>query len=151
MMQWRDLFTARQKLGLLTLLKVITSLSGVNAAKDFMGMALSRYSDIFNALCQWESSKTQVRHLFTRQAIPILWDFAEGSMLGEQAGDYSVTLETMCNVVDALRIGAPPGQTSQADARNLSLPDTSAAVWFTDPPYYDAIPYSDLSISSLCG
>jgi putative DNA methylase len=145
MMQWGDLFTARQKVGLLILLDAISRLTGLQSAREFMSLALSRYSDIFNALCQWESSKTQVRHLFTRQAIPILWDYAEGSMLGEQAGDYSVTLHTMCNVVDALRINELCGQTNQADACKSPLPDEGVSCWFTDPPYYDAIPYADLS------
>ncbi len=145
MMQWGDLFTARQKVGMLILLDAISRLTGLQSARDFMSVALSRYSDIFNALCQWESSKTQVRHLFTRQAIPILWDYAEGSMLGEQAGDYSVTLQTMCNVVDKLHINELCGQTNQADACKSPLPNEGVSCWFTDPPYYDAIPYSDLS------
>jgi adenine-specific DNA methylase/REP element-mobilizing transposase RayT len=145
MLQWGDLFTARQKVGLLTLVEGISELRGLQAAREFMSFALSRYTDIFNALCQWESSKTQVRHLFTRQAIPILWDFGEGSILGEQAGDYSVTLQTMQNVGDTLAFIDKCGQVNQADACDSPLPSESVKVWFTDPPYYDAIPYSDLS------
>ncbi len=145
MLQWGDLFTARQKVGMIVLVDAIAKLTGLQSARDFMSVALSRYSDIFNALCQWESSKTQVRHVFTRQAIPILWDYAEGSMLGEQAGDYSVTLQTMQNVVDRLHFNGLYGQTNQADACSYPLPDESVSCWFTDPPYYDAIPYSDLS------
>jgi adenine-specific DNA methylase len=145
MMQWGDLFTARQKVGLLVLVDAVSMLTGLQSARDFMSIALSRYADIFNALCQWESSKTQVRHLFTRQALPILWDHAEGSMLGEQAGDYSVTLQTMRNVVDRLHFNELHGQTNQADACSSPLPEEGVSCWFTDPPYHDAIPYSDLS------
>jgi len=41
----------------------------------YLGLALSRLSDICNALCRWEVTKTQVRNLYSRQAIPMLWDF----------------------------------------------------------------------------
>ena len=47
------------------------------AVAVYLGLALSRLSDICNALCRWEVTKTQVRNLFSRQAIPMLWDFAE--------------------------------------------------------------------------
>jgi putative DNA methylase len=112
----------------------------------FLAVSVSRFADIFNALCQWENTKNQVRHLFTRQALPILWDFAEGSALGEQAGDHSTTLATMVRVVDALvdsRLSS--GQVQLADAAEHPLPNETAPVWFTDPPYYDAVPYADLS------
>jgi len=45
-------------------------------------------SDISNALCRWETSKTQVRNLFGRQAIPMIWDFAETNIFAEAAGDF---------------------------------------------------------------
>jgi adenine-specific DNA methylase len=143
MMQWADLFTARQRLTMEFLRRAITE--ETQEVREFLALALSRYSDIFNALCQWESSKTQVRHLFTRQALPLLWDFAEGSPLGGQAGDFSTTLETMIRVIDGLPKNKGIAQSQQADSTASPLADDSAALWFTDPPYYDAIPYSDLS------
>lgn len=108
-------------------------------------LALSRFTDISNALCRWENTKTQVRNLFTRQAIPIIWDFAEPSTLGDQAGDFTVTLGTMIRVIEACSTIPNTGQVQLADASAAPLSRDSAAVWFTDPPYYDAIPYSDLS------
>lgn len=146
MMKFGDLFTARQKLALVTLRhEIAITESKPPAAKEIASLALSRFADISNALCQWENTKTQVRHLFTRQAIPILWDFAEPSLFGDQAGDYSVTLGTMARVLDGLPKGTSRGQIEIADACESHLPDEAAGVWFTDPPYYDAIPYSDLS------
>jgi putative DNA methylase len=145
MMKFGDLFTARQKLALVTLRNhITTTVSNLPAAKEIAGLALSRFADITNALCRWENTKTQVRNLFTRQAIPIVWDFAEASLFGDQAGDYSVTLGTMARVIDALPRGGTV-QVQLADACECSMPDEAVGVWFTDPPYYDAIPYSDLS------
>ena len=146
MMQFGDLFSARQKLAMVTLLNQIQCLRDcTEEARRLVGAALSRFSDISNALCQWESSKTQVRHLFTRQALPMLWDFAECGLFADQAGDFGTTLETMARVVDSLAPISTPGQAQSMDATDSHLPDRSAMVWFTDPPYYDAIPYAELS------
>jgi putative DNA methylase len=145
MTEWSDLFTARQKIALLAYQRIITAGITDPAIRDFIGLAYSRWTDIFNALCQWESSKTQVRHLFTRQALPMLWDFAENCVASDQAGDFNVTLSTMLNVVDAIPPSVSAGQIFESDARRSPLPDYTAGVWFTDPPYYDAVPYADLS------
>jgi adenine-specific DNA methylase len=149
MMTFGDLFTARQKLALVTLQHCIAVLSSQSmAAKEIASLALSRFTDISNALCRWENTKTQVRNLFTRQALPIVWDFAEPSLFGEQAGDYSVTLATMARVIDGVPKVKVVGQVQVADAGDHPLNYAGgevADVWFTDPPYYDAIPYSDLS------
>lgn len=145
MMQWRDLFTARQLLTLTILLRIIAKTQGTEAALDIAALALSRLTDIYNHLCIWEPVKTQVRHLFANQAIPVRWDFPEASAVAEQAGDYITTLNTMARVIDRNMSSLHTGTVQIADACESPLPDHSAGVWFTDPPYYDAIPYSDLS------
>ena len=70
-----------------------------DAVAVYLGIALSRLTDICNALCGWEVTKTQVRHLFTRQAIPMLWDFAENNVFGGAAGDYMVSLSNMAKAL----------------------------------------------------
>jgi putative DNA methylase len=144
-LHWGDLFTARQKLGLVTLARLVNQCSGRREAKEIAGLAVSRLTDIYNAQGVWETTKTQVRNLFSRQAIAMRWDFAEASAIAEQAGDYQTTLETMIRVIERLTGLRNSGQAQQADAAAHPLPDATASVWFTDPPYYDAIPYSDLS------
>ncbi len=141
MQQWGDLFTARQKVALAAACRRVEEAPTFGA---ILGLSLSRWTDIFNAFCRWESSKTQVRNLFTRQALPMIWDFAENGFSTEQAGDFEVTLGTMAEVAEAWT-GSRTGQIQPADATRHPLPDEAARVWFTDPPYYDAIPYADLS------
>ena len=102
-------------------------------------------TDIYNAEGVWETTKTQVRNLFSRQAIGMRWDFAEASALARQAGDYQTTFNTMVRVVEKLSHLATGGQVLQADATDHPLPNESGHVWFTDPPYYFAVPYADLS------
>lgn len=148
MMTFGDLFTARQRLTMARLCEAAASLTTRNhdpEAQEIACLAISRLTDIYNAQCVWEPGKTQVRNLFSRQALPIRWDFAEPNPLAGQAGDYSVTLETMARVIEALDCITALGQAHQADACECPLPNDSAVVWFTDPPYYDAVPYADLS------
>ena len=142
---WGDLFSARQKVTLITLAKLVSQLDCSPEAKDVLALSISRFTDISNSLCRWENSKTQIRNLFTRQAIPMIWDFGEGNLFGKQAGDYETTLGSMIRVVERWEQILNLGQVQQADSTEHPLPDQSAHVWFTDPPYYDAIHYSDLA------
>jgi adenine-specific DNA methylase len=145
MNSWGDLFTSRQKATLLGLGRIVEKLELVGHVRDIVGLALSRLTDIYNDVCIWEPTKTQVRHLFANQAIPMRWDFPEASAIAEQAGDFQTTLETMVRVVERLSSSYLQGTTQLADANESPLPDNSAQVWFTDPPYYFAVPYADLS------
>ena len=145
MLCWGDLFTARQKIALVELGRLVTLPDWSSGYRDLVALSASRFADIANCLCRWENTKHQVRNLFTRPAIPIVWDFAEASFFGEQAGDHSTTLKTMARVIERFPCKMECGQVQLADATHHPLPDQSASVWFTDPPYYDAVPYADLS------
>ncbi|XKF16603.1 DUF1156 domain-containing protein [Halomonas sp. BLK-85] len=113
-----------------------------DAVGVYLGFGVSRLADILNALCSWESSKTQVRHLFTKQAIPMLWDFGENNPFGKAAGGFLVSLSSLLKVVYKLPafIGSSAQQLDAA-SQNLSV----NKVISTDPPYYDNIGYADLS------
>ncbi len=113
-----------------------------DAVAVYLGLGVSRLADICNALCMWENSKTQVRHLFTRQAIPMLWDFAENNVFGGAAGDYSVSLRSLLKVLPEMpAVGS--GGALQHDAQSQAI--TAGKIVSTDPPYYDNIGYADLS------
>ena len=112
------------------------------AAGVYLGVAVSRLSDICNALCRWEVTKTQVRNLFGRQAIPMLWDFAENNVFGDAAGDYRVSLRSMAKALDEMPTHVP-GAACQGTAQAQSA--SVDKLISTDPPYYDNVPYADLS------
>ncbi len=156
MERWGDLFSPRQALTLTTLSRLISQDAQreckcedsemATAVATFLGLALSRFADICNALCMWETTKTQVRHAFTRQAIGMLWDFAEPNVFADAAGNFSVTFGTMLEVLETLsRAPSVVGHVEQSSATSHPLPDDSAAAIVTDPPYYDAVPYAYLS------
>ena len=145
MKTWGDLFTARQKATLTTLVRLVSDSKYSPEVRTVLALSVSRLADISNNLCRWESSRAQVRNLFTRQAIPMIWDFGEASFFGGQAGDYATTLDTMIRVVERWNENTNVGLVQAADATEHPLPDESAQAWFTDPPYYDAIHYADLA------
>lgn len=115
-----------------------------DAISVYLGFGVSRLSDIANGLCRWEVTKTQVRNLFGRQAIPMIWDFAENNLFGEAAGDFQTSLRSIVRVLDRQTLNnLPVSQAVQADAASQAI--SSGKVISSDPPYYDNIGYADLS------
>ena len=117
------------------------------AVSVYLAFGVSRLADIQNSLCSWESSKTQVRHLFTRQAIPMLWDFGENNVFGDAAGDYRTSLGSIVKVIDRFNSRTSAFEVND-DARTVQFP--KGTVISTDPPYYDNIGYADLSDFFFC-
>lgn len=111
-----------------------------DAVATYLGLGVSRLADIANSLCAWENTKTQIRHLFTRQAIPMIWDYGESTPFGNAAGSYMTSLTTIAKSIKVT--GQPPGFTTQASATDRPI---QGRLISTDPPYYDNIGYSDLS------
>ena len=108
----------------------------------YLGIALSRLADICNGLCRWEVTKTQVRNLFGRQAIPMVWDYAENNVFAGAAGDYTVSLANMAKALDRMPTScAGLSFNATAQAQCVSIDKLVS----TDPPYYDNIGYADLS------
>ena len=149
MTQWGDLFTARQKLALAKLaeqIRVSSRSQGVQGAvSEALGLSITRVADYMSAQCVWHIPKQLVAHTFGRQALPLTWDFCEIHPLGDGPGNYIGAVDWIAKVVEALPTPIKVGQTQIADAAQYPLPDDASSIWFTDPPYYDAIPYSDLS------
>ena len=73
-----------------------------------------------------------------------VWDFAEIVTTGDQASNFTAALDWVREVIER-GIRSAAAQVQSADAADHPLPDQAAGVWFTDPPYYDAVPYADLS------
>ncbi len=142
MFQWGDLFTARQKVALVALGQFVTSSSEAMHAP--MSMVVGRCADYNSSGVIWAQVGEFVAHTFGRQALPIVWDFAEPVPWTNSSGNFEGAVEWVCRVIEAWP-SSGAGQIESADAADHPLPDQSASVWFTDPPYYDAVPYADLS------
>lgn len=149
MTHWVDLFTPRQLTALATFSDLVVEARNrvlsdggetdyADAIATYLGLAVSRYSDLSNTICSWNQTNENVRALFSRQAIPMTWDFVEANPLGKIGLEGPI--ESVCNSL-YLGIGVA-GTARQASAAQA---DFSGAVVSTDPPYYDNIGYSDLS------
>lgn len=150
MKTFADLFTARQKLALVA----IGAAVGASAPKAQPGdplkaltaLVASRCSDFNSSLTSWASTGEFVRSTFGRQALPIVWDFCEVFPLTSESGGLDGALDWAARVCENLAVAhLTHGHVEQANACASPLGDSSSSVWFTDPPYYDAVPYSDLS------
>ena len=116
-----------------------------DAVGVYLGFVVSSLSDRMSTICTWDSGGptwgTKTRNTFSRQAIPMSWDFAEVNPLSTQSGSLENSLDyTAKGVVCA---GESQGDARQADASSQSV--SVGKVVSTDPPYYDNVPYSDLS------
>ncbi len=171
MTKWRDLFTQRQLVALTTFSDLIgearkrvlsdalaagifghspelaTNGAGpagyADAIATYLAFGISKTTDYNCALVPWYTKEDRPGHLFSKQAVPMVWDFAELNPLSEVGGAFAPSTRI---VADSLR-GCPdfayPGKAEQFDAATLDI--GRAAVCSTDPPYYDNIGYADLS------
>ena len=137
-----DLFTARQKVALAEFGRFTTSMDGTLGR--LVALGVDRTADYNSANCRWVARGEFVGNTFSRQALPFVWDFVEVNPLSASTGSYDSALDWIAKVVGSTTV-SDGGQAIAADATDHPLPDQSATVWFTDPPYYDAIPYADLS------
>lgn len=155
-----DLFTNRQLTALCTLSDLVqethatvvadalaggasagSSTAYADAVCTYLGFGVSRLSDLQNALARWENTRTQVRNLFGRQAISMIWDYAECGLFSNAAGDFGVSLSSICNALDGLP-SAGVVLVTQEDATNREY---EGLIVSSDPPYYDNIGYADLA------
>ena len=146
MMQWGDLFTARQKVAFTILSEAISLIAIDKSFKGLLAMLCTKLADRCNSLVNWSLGVECPNQLFKGNAIPIGWDFGESNILSDSSASIEQTLENITRNVKATVIeGAQVGAIQPADATDHPLPDQTAMIWFTDPPYYDAVPYADLS------
>ena len=164
--RFSQLFTPRQLTAMVTLSDLVKSIStrilhDATATKffgndanayartvvTFLALALDRCADFNNSLCRWDQSAAgqRVKNLFGRQAIPMLWDFAEANILGERSVSWSNSVDITATSLEAiLPFGTAQGTARQIDAAT-GANGTPNLLVSTDPPYYDNISYAGLS------
>jgi len=146
MARFGDLFTPRQTIALLALIRIVGSVDAPPAVRRLLALAVGRIADQLSSLVRWLQTIEAVASTFGRQALPVVWDFCEIRPIGESSANFRAALEWIVKVTETTAAFlSRPGQVQLSDAASSTVPYESAAVWFTDPPYYDAIPYADLS------
>jgi putative DNA methylase len=108
----------------------------------YLGFLVGQVANHSASVCGWNSANTQMRSVFARQAIPMVWDFAESNPFCESSGSYANMSERQVKGFIALGLGSS-GVGFQADVNQQSI--SAGKLVSTDPPYYDNIGYADLS------
>lgn len=161
---WGDLFTSRQIIALATFSDLVSEIktriiddfkrenTGVNnsraqeyaeAVSTYLAFGVSRASDFWSSSATWESSGGFVSHVFTKQALPMVWDYAESNPFSTGTGNWEKTcIDWIFRVVREFnpKVG---GSSVQAAAQDQTI--SINKVVSTDPPYYNNISYAVLA------
>ena len=151
---WRKLFADRQLLALGSLFRAIRRSpedmgnyprEWQEAIFIYCTCAVSKLTDYSSAICSWHNSGEKLRQTFARFALPMVWDYCEVNPLATTTGGFRPCLEWVARVVEHLDPATNNAPQLQVLAQSATdpLPGPFDLIC-TDPPYYDAIPYSDL-------
>lgn len=165
-----DLFTSRQLIALTTFSDLVTEAiekvkkdaictgipddgKGLNAGGKgasayaeavgvYLAFAVSKMTNIGSSIASWMSDRGAFRETFARQAIPMVWDFAEANTFADIGGSFAIAVEKGTMAIDTFPATAA-ATAAQLDAASQTI--SFDKVVSTDPPYYDNIGYADLS------
>lgn len=113
-----------------------------DAIVTYLSFLIGQLANHGSSICGWNSANVQMRSVFARQAIPMMWDFAESNPFCSSSGSFSNLFERLIKGFLALGTGLA-GTATQANATTQNI--TAGKIVSTDPPYYDNIAYADLS------
>jgi len=157
MKKWGDIFNSRQKLALITFVDKIREVyykmieEGYNkeyakAIVTYLALNFDMMAVSCNTLGRWEGSRELIADVFSRQAIPITWDYPELNPFSGSSGSWDRVKTYFEKFIEReSKIHAIECCPFQASATELPFPDNYFDAIFTDPPYYDNVPYSYLS------
>ena len=155
---WSDLFTARQLLALMTFVKWTQAArkkmekigylpEWIEAIELYLGILANRLANYTSTICIWETHAGEIKQTFLRFAFPMTWDFAESNPLCNQNRYYRGAIDSvgrfLVKTLSGLQSDTPCPNVTNFSAQNFANYKVEAII--TDPPYYDAIPYSDLA------
>ena len=152
---WHQLFTKRQLLAIATFSDLIADVCQTvrtdggddeyaEAICTYLALVVGRTADSSCSYATWISGGEFIGHLFSRQAIPMVWDFAEANLFSTSTQNWMGQIEWVAKVVERLPADTNGGAAYQADA-STTIHAQDGPIIVTDPPYYDNIDYADLS------
>jgi putative DNA methylase len=114
-----------------------------NAICTYLAFALDKGANYWSSMCAWSTSTEKMVSTFGRQAIPMVWDFAEANPFSDSSGNFLLGVDQAAKCVANSPAGVP-GRCRQHDAATEYGQQTTLVI-ATDPPYYNNIDYADLS------
>jgi len=155
--RWSDLFNARQAMALLAFSRKVCDAHEAMLAQQmnsdratalttYLGLAIDRLADRESGICRWDNTGESVMNTFARQALPMVWDYVEVNPFSGATGDWSGAIEWINRVIQhTAKASSKPAIARQGTATRLLCADNYFDAVITDPPYYNAVPYADLS------
>lgn len=147
---WSDLFMDRQTISLNTFMElipqVVKQVKGDEAYKKavatYLVLGVSRLANRQSTSTFWDNGAENIQQVFAMQALPMRWDTAEGNPFSTSSGNFVGQVEYLAKAVANLPANSNGSRVTQL---NAGVADLRGSVISTDPPYYDNVPYADLS------
>lgn len=154
--RWGMLFNSRQSLSLATFVRLINQAGKTIAEHDdaeygraiaaSLALAFDRITDYNSNVQSWHNTREMPGHTFGRQALPMVWDYNESNPMSGATGDFMGSVDWVLRVLHHVSaVSGRPATARRASATAVPESEGSLDAVVTDPPYYDAVPYSDLS------
>ena len=150
---WRKLFTNRKLLAIGTFTAILRKLDRttsfypadwVESLTTSITCVIERVTSMSSTLCRWENKNEFLVQTFARFALPMLWDYGEVNSISNATGGWTSNLDWVARFLDhalPMSLAQPRPEVYNNSVLNVEL---KVDLILTDPPYYDAIPYSDL-------
>jgi adenine-specific DNA methylase len=152
---WGELFNNRQNLSLLVFADIVrkaydhisqeSNKEFAKAVITYIAFVFDKVADLNTSYCQWEADVESPRHLFARQAIPMLWDYAEANPISGFTGSWQSQLKRTLDGFNLISLDTTHATVTQSSATSINYPANYFDAILTDPPYYNSVPYADLS------
>lgn len=155
--RWCDLFNSRQTLALVMFVDAVRRAHEkmqeqgyekeyADALASYLGLGVDEISRFTSRLNPYKVDAEAIVHVFGRQALPMLWDYVENNPLGDHGGTWQTRTSDMLDVLSNLSPVSPKYCIiNQSSAISINHATNTLDAIFTDPPYYDNVPYSHLS------
>lgn len=156
LLKWSDLFTSRQLLALMTFVKWVRLAHQklihegyeeefAKAIATYLGIMCDRLADYNSSVTHWHNTGEKMSNTFARQALPMVWDFPELNPLGNASGNVSGALDWILQFIKQEMDSGSPAHPKRGSSMTLPLESEFLDAVITDPPYFDSVPYADLS------
>jgi putative DNA methylase len=159
MTHWGDLFNARQQLALVTFVDLVRRAHAqmlaqgadpefAKAVATYLALTVNRMAASYNTLCRWQPVSEKIASVFSRQALPMVWDYVEANIFGDATRSWNELFQDASSVLKhlcSLPIRDVSHQAQHGSATDLLWGDNFFDAVITDPPYYDNVFYADLS------